>query len=165
MSLTGYSGGGKKMIAQYEADGRCSGDQLSAPRQYGLTQIHKHIPEIKKASGLKKTPAFLPVVADYYSGMEVTIPIGAAGNPGKIREIFSKYYKNQPLVTVKDYDDNGFIGANRLTGSNKLEITVKGNEENVILVATYDNLGKGASGAAVQNMNIMLGIDEVKGLI
>lgn len=166
LSLTGYSGGGKKMIGQYENnDMRSPADYLSAPRQYGLTQSHKHIPEIKMASGLQTTPAFVPVVADFYSGMEVTVPIGAAGDPEQIKKIYSEYYKDQPMVSIKDYGEDGFIEANRLAGSNKLEITVKGNEQNIILVATYDNLGKGASGAAIQNMNIMLGIDEVKGLV
>lgn len=170
-SLTGYSGGGKKMIAQYEADDRHaekygSSDPLMSPRQYGITQMHKHIPEILAATGLSSKPSFVPVVADYYSGMQVIIPVKGAGSRAEIGCIFSEYYADQPLVSVVDSaDDSGFVASNRLASTNRLEISILGNDENVILTATYDNLGKGASGAAVQNMNIMLGIDETKGLI
>ncbi|MGN0703925.1 MAG: N-acetyl-gamma-glutamyl-phosphate reductase [Lentihominibacter sp.] len=170
-SLTGYSGGGKKMIAQYENDDRNvtrygQDDSLSSPRQYGIMQKHKHLPEIIAASGMTGTPSFIPVVADYYSGMQVTVPVKGAGTKEDVKNIFREYYEGQPLVKVVDsMDDGGFIAANRLAGTNRLEITVEGNDENLILVAAYDNLGKGASGAAIQNMNIMLGIDETKGLI
>ena len=170
-SLTGYSGGGKKMIAQYENDGRLvsrygQDDPLSSPRQYGIMQHHKHLPEIIAASGMTGTPSFIPVVADYYSGMQVIVPVKCAASRKEVYDIFREYYEGQPLVKVADsVDDGGFIAANRLAGTNMLEIAVEGNDDNIILVATYDNLGKGASGAAVQNMNIMLGIDETKGLI
>lgn len=170
-SLTGYSGGGKKMIAQYEAESRPdirygSSDPLVSPRQYGITQMHKHIPEILKTTGLTTKPSFVPVVADYYSGMQVIIPVAGAGSVEKIRHIFREYYAGQPLVSVvESADEGGFIASNRLAGTNRLEIAITGSDENVIMTATYDNLGKGASGAAIQNMNIMLGIDETKGLV
>lgn len=170
-SLTGYSGGGKKMIAQYEAEDRAAldpaKDPLKSPRQYGISQMHKHLPEIKAATGLTQAPAFMPVVADYYSGMEVTIPVtGIQGGIGAVKKVMKEYYEGQVLVSaVDEMDDNGFIAANRLAGTNRLEVTVTGNDDHILLVATYDNLGKGASGAAIQNMNIMLGIDEGKGLL
>ena len=183
-SLTGYSGGGKKMIAQYEARERlCKNeaeaeafaeDPLKSPRQYGIAQMHKHLPEMTAMTGMSSAPAFTPVVADYYSGMEVTVPIKGSAiktdankSPKEaVSKALHKYYRNQPLVKVVEaIDDGGFIAANRLAGTNRLEIAVAGNDENILLVATYDNLGKGASGAAIQNMNIMLGIEEEKGLI
>ena len=171
-SLTGYSGGGKKMIAQYEAEQRNRGnagyqDIFCTPRQYGITQTHKHLPEIVAAAGLNRPPAFMPVVADYYSGMEVTVPVRADGlTKADAEKIMSEYYQGQPLVKVSDsLDEGGFVAAGRLAWTNRLEITVEGNDENILLIAAYDNLGKGASGAAIQNMNIMLGIDETKGLL
>lgn len=163
-SLTGYSGGGKKMIAQYEDVKRAH--ILESPRQYGITQKHKHLPEIIAASGMKNAPSFIPVVADYYSGMQVTVPVKGAESKEKVRELFREYYEGQPLVKVVDsVDEGGFVAADRLAGTNRLEITIEGNDDNILLIATYDNLGKGASGAAIQNMNIMLGIEETKGLI
>lgn len=170
-SLTGYSGGGKKMIAQYEAEERDgldpAKDPLKSPRQYGISQMHKHLPEIKAATGLTQAPAFMPVVADYYSGMEVTVPVtGICGGIAAVKKAMKDHYADQVLVSVTDeMDDNGFIAANRLAGTNRLEIAVSGNDDHILLVATYDNLGKGASGAAIQNMNIMLGLDEGKGLL
>ncbi|MBQ0079631.1 MAG: N-acetyl-gamma-glutamyl-phosphate reductase [Eubacterium sp.] len=163
-SLTGYSGGGKKMIAQYEAGGD---EALLSPRQYGIAQHHKHLPEIMAVTGIKNAPGFMPIVANYYSGMEVTIPIqGCKATREQTLEIFKEFYDGQKMVSVLDsIDDGGFIAANRLAGTNRMEITVEGNDDNILLVATYDNLGKGASGAAVQNMNIMLGLDEEKGLL
>ena len=170
-SLTGYSGGGKKMIAQYESEDRDgldpAKDPLKSPRQYGISQMHKHLPEIKAATGLTQAPAFMPVVADYYSGMEVTVPVtGICGGIAAVKKAMKDHYADQVLVSVTDeMDDNGFIAANRLAGTNRLEIAVSGNDDHILLVATYDNLGKGASGAAIQNMNIMLGLDEGKGLL
>ena len=171
-SLTGYSGGGKKMIAQYESPERQRGnmggqDILCSPRQYGIAQAHKHLPEIIAATGISSAPAFSPIVADYYSGMEVTVPIKVDGlTKADVEKAVAGYYKDQPLVTVKEaLDEGGFIAAGQLSGTNRLEITVEGNDDNILLVAVYDNLGKGASGAAIQNMNIMLGIDETKGLV
>lgn len=171
-SLTGYSGGGKKMIAQYESDERVRGnmgmqDILCSPRQYGISQSHKHLPEIIAATGISSPPAFMPVVADYYSGMEVTVPVSAAGlTRESVEKVMKEYYAGQPLVKVCDsIDEGGFIAAGQLAGTNMLHIAVEGSDENILLAAVYDNLGKGASGAAVQNMNIMLGIEETKGLI
>lgn len=166
-SLTGYSGGGKKMIAAYESEERCEKDELESPRQYGITQSHKHLPEIVAMTGLKTPPAFIPVVADYYSGMEVTVPVkGIKGGIEEVKKVFCDYYEGQTMVKVKEaLDDGGFIAANKLQGTNMLYITAAGNDENILLVALYDNLGKGASGAAIQNMNIMLGLDEEEGLI
>lgn len=171
-SLTGYSGGGKKMIAQYESEERSRGnagnqDMLCSPRQYGIAQAHKHLPEIVAATGISAPPIFTPIVADYYSGMEVTVPIKADGvSKAAVEKVMSEYYKDQHLVKfVSAMDEGGFIAAGRLSGTNRLEITVEGNDENILLIAAYDNLGKGASGAAIQNMNIMLGLDETKGLV
>ena len=178
VSLTGYSGGGKKMIAAYEDPARKAGDPgggqdpsdlRKSPGQYGLTQNHKHIPEIMQMTGLTIKPSFMPIVADYYSGMEVTVPLSGEALQGKgqlLQELYRDYYAAEPLVQVTEEDaPAGFIYANRLAGTNRLEISVRGDEDNILLTATFDNLGKGASGAAVQNMNIMLGIEETKGLI
>ena len=176
-SLTGYSGGGKKMIAEYEA-----GKVSSSPRQYGITQKHKHLPEIMAVTGMSIPPAFTPVVGDYFKGMEVTVPVrGSAldltgssfrkiyeneGAKAAVKALLEDAYRGQQFVSVRDsIDENGFIAADRMAGTNKVEIAVEGNDDNVLLIATYDNLGKGASGAAVQNMNIMLGIEETKGLV
>lgn len=167
-SLTGYSGGGKKMIAQYEGDEPYC---LESPRQYGLVQRHKHLPEIMKYTGLANNLSFMPVVADYFSGMQVTVPVEGSFVDAEepkyaVETILKEYYKDQIMVNVVDSaDENGFIASDRLAGANKLDIVIEGNDDNILLVATYDNLGKGASGAAVQNMNILLGIDEEKGLL
>ena len=166
-ALSGYSGGGKKMIADYES---CR--QVRSPGQYAITQKHKHLPEIMKATGLETRPSFMPVVGHFFSGMEVTVPLSGGflkreiSSVKELTDMYREYYDGNPMVSVKDTTgDNGFIYSDRLAGSNRLEISVEGSEENPLIVATYDNLGKGASGAAVQNMNIMLGIDETKGLI
>ena len=166
-SLTGYSGGGKKMIADYES---CR--QVRSPGQYAITQKHKHLPEIMKATGLETRPSFMPVVGHFFSGMEVTVPLAGGflkkeiSSVKELTDMYREYYGGNPMVSVKDTTgDSGFIYSDRLAGSNRLEISVEGSGENPLVVATYDNLGKGASGAAVQNMNIMLGIDETKGLI
>ena len=166
-SLTGYSGGGKKMIADYES---CR--QVRSPGQYAITQKHKHLPEIMKATGLETRLSFMPVVGHFFSGMEVTVPLSGGflkreiSSVKELTDMYREYYEGNPMVSVKDTTgDNGFIYSDRLAASNRLEISVEGSEENPLIVATYDNLGKGASGAAVQNMNIMLGKDETKGLI
>lgn len=171
-SLTGYSGGGKKMIAQYEGADRVRGnmggqDILCSPRQYGIAQAHKHLPEIVAATGISTPPAFMPIVGDYYSGMEVTVPVRVPGlTRAEAEKVMKEYYADQPLVKYCDsIDDGGFVAAGRLSGTNRLELTVEGNDDNILLIAAYDNLGKGASGAAIQNMNIMLGIEETKGLV
>lgn len=166
MSVTGYSGGGKKMIAEYESEYKSS--LLSAPRQYGLSQSHKHLKEMAKMSGLDNPPVFCPVVSNFYSGMEVTVPLFASRLNGcidDIKEVYRLRYHG-PIVHFEDSsDENGFISSNALSGRDDMQISVYGNEERIILVSRFDNLGKGASGAAIQNMNIVLGVDETTGLI
>lgn len=163
-SLTGYSGGGKKMIAQYEAEGR--DELLDAPRQYGLTQKHKHIPEMVKMCGLKNAPVFCPIVADYFAGMEVTVGLHNV-DVKAVSECFREYYGGEGIVRFTEADtfgEGGFMSAGGFAGRDDLEINVYGNDERVIVVSRFDNLGKGASGAAIQNMNILLGLDERAGL-
>ena len=164
-SLTGYSGGGKKMIAEYEGADR--DPLLDAPRMYGLTQSHKHLPEMTAISGLSKLPLFCPIVAPYYAGMEVTVPLFAEQINGKIDDIKAAYrdYYTEGLVRYTDSDEAGFLSANAMTGRDDMQLTVTGNNERILLVARFDNLGKGASGAAIQNMNILLGLDESTGLV
>ena len=165
-SVTGYSGGGKKMIAEYESDER--DPLLSAPRQYGIAQKHKHLPEMTAVCGLQNQPIFSPVVADFYSGMTVTVPLFKAqinGTAEDIKKIYKEKY-NGPVVSYKEeFDEGGFVSANRLTGKDSMEISVSGNGERILLISRYDNLGKGASGAAVECMNIVMGTDKTKGLI
>ena len=160
-SLTGYSGGGKKMIAEYESNNRDI--KYDAPRQYGLTQTHKHLPEMKALCGLDFAPVFCPVVAPFYSGMQVTVPLYDT-DVDKIKEIYADTYKGK-IIEYKDVSDGGFLSANALSGTDKMVVTVYGNNERAILCSTFDNLGKGASGAAIQNMNIILNLDETEGLI
>ena len=166
-SLTGYSGGGKKMIAEYE-DAELD-ELLNAPRQYGLSQSHKHLPEMTAITGIENAPAFIPVVDDYYSGMEVTVPLFASQlNDGFTAEDIKAVYKqkyNGPIVKyVDNFDEQGFVSANKLSFNDGMEISVSGNDDRILLIARYDNLGKGASGAAVECMNIVLGNDKTKGL-
>ena len=163
-SLTGYSGGGKSMIADYESPNRP--EALSSPRQYGLIQSHKHLPEMAKVCGLSTTPVFCPIVADFYSGMEVTVPVFAGdvrGTADDIRAVYAKRYRG-PVVTAAEPPE-GMLAANALSGLDSMQVMVTGNDERILLVSVFDNLGKGASGAAVQNMNIILGIDETTGLL
>ena len=168
-SLTGYSGGGKRMIADYEAEGRPVA--LDAPGIYGLSLAHKHLPEMQKVCGLDVAPVFLPVVDDYYKGMATTITLHnqlLPGAPGiaDIHEALNAHYAGQRLVSVAPLGSNGpVLYANELAGTNELRIVVCGNDERTSVTALFDNLGKGASGAAVQNMNIVLGIDETTGLL
>ena len=168
-SLTGYSGGGKKMIAQYESNDE--ENNLDAPRQYGLSQQHKHLKEMQALSGLDSAPAFCPIVAKYYSGMEVSIPVFADDmNAGieEIKEFYKSYYGTCEggLVRYSDQiDKDGFISAGDMQGKDDMLISVAGNEDRLLLVALFDNLGKGASGAAIQNMNIVMGTDETRGLV
>lgn len=166
-SLTGYSGGGKKMIAEYESPEK--GEALQSPRIYGTNLKHKHLPEMQKISGLDSPPIFCPVVDDYYKGMATTIMIYnkfLRGQPTaeEIYHIFTAYYAGQPLVTVAPFGGASLLNANALAGTDRLELTVCGHESQTILTARFDNLGKGASGAAVQNMNLMLGFAQTKGL-
>ena len=163
-SLTGYSGGGKSMIADYGSPDRS--EALSSPRQYGLTQSHKHLPEMAKICGLSTAPVFCPIVADFYSGMEVTVPVFAGdvrGTADDIRAVYAERYRG-PVVTAAEPPE-GMLAANALSGLDSMQVMVTGNDERILLVSVFDNLGKGASGAAVQNMNIILGIDETTGLL
>ena len=167
-SLTGYSGGGKKMIAQYEAEGKETA--LFSPRIYGTGLKHKHLPEMQAYSGLEHPPVFCPIVDDYYSGMATALMLHNARLAGQpeaedIREMLARYYEGEALVTVAPFDREGsFQAANALTGTDRMEISVSGHEGQTLIVARFDNLGKGASGAAVQNMNLMLGFRETEGL-
>ena len=166
-SLTGYSGGGKKMIAEYEDAER--EELLNAPRQYGLSQTHKHLPEMTAITGIENAPAFIPVVDDYYSGMEVTIPIFASQlNNGftveDIKNAYKEKYQGPVVKYVEDFAENGFVSANKLSFNDVMEILVSGNSDRILLVSRYDNLGKGASGAAVECMNIVLGLEKTEGL-
>ena len=162
-SLTGYTGGGKKMIAEYENKPSALFD---APRQYALGQTHKHIPEMQKVCGLSRAPCFCPVVADFPCGMEVTIPLFADDVKGTVKEIADVYrgFYTGRLVSFNDAEEQGFLSAGAYSGFDNMGISVYGNEERLILVSRFDNLGKGASGAAIQNMNILLGDTETKGL-
>ncbi|MCC8357518.1 MAG: N-acetyl-gamma-glutamyl-phosphate reductase [Oscillospiraceae bacterium] len=164
-SLTGYSGGGKKMIAQYEAPER---DRLlDAPRQYGLNQSHKHLREMAAVTGLTTAPIFCPIVGDFYSGMEVTVALFARdlkGTESDVREAYARKYTG-PVVTYRpDAEEGGFLSAGALSDRDGMEISVHGNSERLLLTARFDNLGKGASGAAVQNLNLILGAEETTGL-
>lgn len=164
-SLTGYSGGGKGMIADYELAERDS--LLDAPRQYGITQNHKHLPEMVKLCGIDNAPAFIPVVGDFYSGMEVTIPLFASqinGTTQDIKNVYKTKYNGPVVKYTEDFAESGFVSANKLSFNDGMEISVSGNDERILLIARYDNLGKGASGAAIQCMNLVMGIDETEGL-
>ena len=164
-SLTGYSGGGKKMIAEYQGEDR--NVLLNAPRTYGITQQHKHLKEMVKICGIENAPIFCPIVAPYYCGMEVTVPLfkkDIKGDVNNIKEIYKEYYKNG-LVKFSESEESGFLSANLMAGRDDMLVGVYGNEDRFTLVARFDNLGKGASGAALQNMNIMLGVKEDTGLI
>ena len=159
-SVTGYSGGGKKMIVEYEGDDRDF--LLDAPRQYGISQNHKHLKEMQKITGLKSAPVFCPIVADFYSGMMVTVPIfkSQLKNGKTIEDIKTLYASKYNTAIVKyeeTFDDGGFISAAKLKDSDAMTVTVAGNDERILLVAVYNNLGKGASGAAVECMNVVLG--------
>ncbi|MBE6712545.1 MAG: N-acetyl-gamma-glutamyl-phosphate reductase [Ruminococcaceae bacterium] len=164
-SLTGYSGGGKQMIAEYEGAERDK--LLDAPRLYGLTQSHKHLKEIVSLCSLKNVPAFCPIVAPFYSGMEVSVPVFAQDlncSKKELEEFFAAYYQNGLIHFAAEADENGFLSSGAFSGRDDLQITVTGNDERMLLTARFDNLGKGASGAAIQNMNLILGVPEDTGL-
>lgn len=168
-SLTGYSGGGKKMIADYEGEGRPA--ELDAPREYGLNQQHKHLKEMKAICGLEKAPLFSPIVADYYSGMLVSVPLygeflHGIDTPQQLHELFCDHYAGQKFVRVMPFgaEGSGMLSGNRRTGWDGMELFVSGNPERMVLSASFDNLGKGASGAAIQCLNLMMGCEEEKGL-
>lgn len=166
-SLTGYSGGGKKMIAQYEAEGR--EDLLSSPAIYGITQSHKHLPEMQVRCGLSCPPVFSPIVDDYYKGMATTVPLHLSQLRGvsslhDVWKALSDYYAGQKLVRVAPEGADGKLYGAGKAGDDDLTLTVAGNDGQLTVTALFDNLGKGASGAAVQNMNLMLGFEETEGL-
>lgn len=165
-SITGYSGGGKKMIAEYESDDRSF--LLKAPRQYGLSQHHKHLKEMQIISGIEAAPAFCPVVADFYSGMEVTVTLfkkDIKANIANLKQIYKNYYTGKLVHFEDTADESGFLSAAALSGRDDMQLCVFGNDDRIILTARYDNLGKGASGAAIQNMNILMGVSEETGLV
>ncbi|MDD3428376.1 MAG: N-acetyl-gamma-glutamyl-phosphate reductase [Oscillospiraceae bacterium] len=169
-SVTGYSGGGKSMIADYEQHT----DAIHAsPRQYALGQTHKHLPEMQKISNLSYAPVFNPIVSNFYSGMVVTVPLymrllaQTDSTPQSVAAQLAQYYANQPMITVHmgtQMPESGFLETNTLAGSDKLEIFVFGTKEQIVLASRFDNLGKGSSGAALQCMNLMLGLPETTGL-
>ena len=164
-SITGYSGGGKKMIAEYKADGR--NGLLDAPRQYALGQQHKHLKEMKAIVGLDNAPIFCPIVSDFYSGMTVTVPIFASqikGSVADIKAVYKAKYKSEIVRFEESVDENGFISGKAFSEKDVMRVTVAGNDERILLIACYDNLGKGASGAAIECMNLAIGADRCKGL-
>ena len=166
-SITGYSGGGKKMIADYQSEDRNA--LLGAPRQYGLTQQHKHLKEMKKMTGLENEPLFCPIVSDFYSGMLVTVPLFKnqlkQGGRCEIIELYKQKYNNEFVKFEESLDENGFISGLSVANKDCMKVTVAGNDERILLIAAYDNLGKGASGAAVECMNLALGADKKEGLV
>ena len=164
-AVSGYSGAGKKAIAVYESDDRPAG--FDSPRQYALTQQHKHLKEMKGITGIENAPIFCPVVDDFYSGMQVTVPLFAeqiSCSSSEIADIYKAKYQG-PVVTFCDKSDNGgFLCAGALSGTDGMKISVYGNDERILLTAVYDNLGKGASGAALENLNLVMGKDKAFGL-
>ena len=164
-SLTGYSGGGKKMIAQYEE--KSGNVLLNGPRQYALTQSHKHLKEMVTLCGLETAPIFCPIVADFYSGMEVTVPLFTnqiKGNLEDIKDLYKDYYRSGLIHFDETADADGMLSAVAYAMGDDMGVSAFGNDERIILTARFDNLGKGASGAAIQNMNILLGLPEDTGL-
>lgn len=165
-SITGYSGGGKKMIADYENAERDT--LLGAPRQYGLTQQHKHLKEMKAVCGLENAPVFCPIVADFYSGMTVTVPLfkkDIKGSVEDIKNIYREKYNGEFVQYVENLDESGFVSGLAVAKKDCMRVTVAGNDERILLIAGYDNLGKGASGAAIECMNLVIGAKADKGLV
>ena len=165
-SITGYSGGGKKMIADYESAERDT--LLGAPRQYALTQQHKHLKEMKAVCGLENAPVFCPIVADFYSGMTVTVPLfkkDIKGNVEDIKNIYREKYNGEFVQYVENLDESGFVSGLAVAKKDCMRVTVAGNDERILLIAGYDNLGKGASGAAIECMNLVIGAKADKGLV
>ncbi len=166
-SITGYSGGGNKMIGEYESPER--EEEIGTPRQYGLSQMHKHLPEMKQICGLADYPVFMPVVSDYYCGMAVSVPVMTKLLNRKITlqemyDFLSDFYENSKFIDVSFAPENGFLSPLGHEGTNKMTIYVMGNDERIVLTSVFDNLGKGASSAAVENMNIAMGFDEATAL-
>jgi len=167
-SITGYSGGGKKMIASYEADERPY--QYESPRQYALSLSHKHLREMQSVTGIDRSPILNPIVCDFYSGMAVSVPLYTSMltkklTPSGLQGMLTEYYAGETLISVHGPSEDGFLAANEVRDTCRLKIHVCGNEDQLTLVSVFDNLGKGASGAAVQNMNIALGLNEFETLI
>lgn len=165
-SITGYSGGGKKMIAEYEDDARCS--CFDAPRQYALGQEHKHLKEMAKLSGLDTFPVFSPIVADFYSGMQVNVGLhrdDISGSLEDIKKVYAEVFNTSVVKFCDEPSADGFLAANEFSMNDGMQICAFGNDDRIMLTSRFDNLGKGASGAAVQNMNILLGCDETLGLV
>lgn len=160
-ATSGYSGAGKNGIAQYEDENRDT--LLDGPREYALTQQHKHLKEMQKISGLSVTPIFCPYVCDYFSGMMVTVPVFKKDLQGKsiedVKALYKKIYNSEIVMYKESMDENGFLSSNKMSELDNMEITVCGNDDRILLIARYDNLGKGASGAALQCMNIKMGLD------
>lgn len=170
-SLTGYSGGGKKRIAEYQDAARPK--LFDAPREYALSQQHKHLKEMKEITGLARIPLFSPVIADYYCGMVVSVPLYAdmlqgAQTPETIHQYLTEHYKDQKFIRVNPFgaeeQEDGYLSGIACEGWDGLELFVTGNEDRILLTSRFDNLGKGASGAAIQCLNIMMGCEEDKGL-
>lgn len=165
-SITGYSGGGKKMIAEYESEDK--NVLLNAPRQYALTQQHKHLKEMQGICGINSAPVFCPIVSDFYSGMTVTVPLFKSminGNAEDIKALYKNAYQSKIVSYEENLNEGGMISGLAVANKDCMKITVAGNDERILLIACYDNLGKGASGAAVECMNIALGVDETTGLV
>ncbi|MDE6723716.1 MAG: N-acetyl-gamma-glutamyl-phosphate reductase, partial [Eubacterium sp.] len=168
-AVSGYSGAGNKAIAQYEDPNRDV--ELDSPRQYALTQNHKHLKEMVAISGLAQTPIFSPMICDYKCGMVVSIPLFTNMLNKKytlkdIQSILAEHYEGKEIVKVRPIGfTEGMIGANNFYGRDDMEIEVNGNEDRIVITSRFDNLGKGASGAAIQCMNLSLGIDEYKSLV
>ena len=156
LSLTGYSGGGKKMIHQYETE---DDPLLKAPRMYGTSQNHKHLPEMLAYTGMKTVPAFIPVVGNFYSGMETVIPISKKdlnGSMSDIQTLYRNTYHDSIIHYEEANDENGFFSSSKYEGRDDMEVCVGGNDERILLIARFDNLGKGACGSAIENMNLVL---------
>lgn len=171
-ALSGYSGAGKKAIALYESPDKTK--DLFAPREYALSQQHKHLKEMKAIAGLDREPLFTPVVDDYYSGMIVSLPIYAhllkeKVTPEEMQKRFAAYYEGERFINVMPFgseaEGNGFFAANAMSGRDDARIYVTGNDDRILVSAVFDNLGKGASGAAMQCFNLITGCDETTGLV
>ena len=170
-SITGYSGGGKSMIAEYEAGGN---PKLIAPRPYALGLAHKHLPEMMAHTGLTTAPVFMPIVSSFYKGLAVTVPLHlsqlrAGTTPQQVRDALAAHYEGERFIHVKPLRDAdtlavGFFDVQACNDTNNVDLFVFGSEQQILVMARLDNLGKGASGAAVQSMNVHLGVEESLGL-
>lgn len=171
-AVSGYSGGGKKLIATYEEEGRDK--KFDSARMYGWTQTHKHLKEMKAIPGLAQEPLFCPMTTNYHSGMLVQVPLYAnllakKATPQQIHQMFSEYYADEPFVKVMpfgaDVEAGGALFSDECAGWDGIQIFVTGNEDRIVVATRFDNLGKGASGAAIQCLNLVLGCEENKGLV